>query len=78
MIVNQYENPEDINSSPQGAPSKRLIGIKEDYDKITEGNLIALEIGIKTILKRCPRFRNWIDVLIASASLPTYNPYSRM
>lgn len=65
VIVNQYDNPEDINSSPQSAPSKRLIKIKEDYDKITEGNLIALEIGIKTILERCPRFRNWIDILIA-------------
>lgn len=63
-IISSYENPEDINSSPQGAPSKRLLAIKEDYDKVIEGNLIALEIGFAKIRERCPRFREWIDRLI--------------
>ena len=26
-IVSSYENPEDINSSPEGAPSKRLLAL---------------------------------------------------
>ena len=38
--------PEDINSTPSGAPSKRLAAIKPDYNKVLEGNLIAMEIGI--------------------------------
>ena len=62
-IVNGYANPEDINSSPETAPSKRLIKIKNDYDKVLEGNLIALEVGIVAILQRCPRFKNWIETL---------------
>lgn len=63
-IIDSYENPEDINSSPEGAPSKRLQRMIPGYDKVMFGNLIALEIGIKEILNKCPRFSNWIDRLI--------------
>lgn len=59
-IISSYDNPEDINSSPEGAPSKRLLAINPDYRKVLEGNLIALQIGINTILQKCPRFSAWI------------------
>jgi len=68
-IVNDYENPEEINTTPQGAPSKRIQTINEDYDKVTEGNLIALEVGINAILSRCPRFKAWVDNLIECCSI---------
>ncbi len=64
QIINTFNNPEDINTSPKGAPSKRLLAIKDDYDKVIEGNLIALEVGFNEILARCPRFRAWIEKLI--------------
>ncbi len=63
-IVDYYENPEEINSSPEGAPSKRILRIIPDYDKVMYGNIIALEIGMNPILKKCPRFRNWVESLI--------------
>lgn len=63
-IISSYDNPEDINISPEGAPSKRLLAIKSDYNKVLEGNLIALEIGIKSILEKCPRFAEWIKAII--------------
>lgn len=66
-VVSSYDNPEDINSSPEGAPSKRLLAIKPDYNKVLEGNLIALEVGIKIILEKCPRFAGWIDKIIVYA-----------
>lgn len=66
-IVTRYKNPEEINSTPQGAPSKRILSIHEDYDKVIEGNLIALEIGIKAILSKCPRFKEWVDLLIRTS-----------
>lgn len=69
QIVESYVNPEDINSSPEDAPSKRIIRIVPDYDKVMYGNIIALEIGIKTILKKCPRFRRWVISLIEACSL---------
>ena len=63
-IISSYDNPEDINTSPEGAPSKRLLAVKSDYNKVLEGNLIALEIGIKSILEKCPRFAEWIKTII--------------
>jgi Domain of unknown function (DUF4276) len=63
-IIDQYPNPEDINNQPHTAPSKRLLKIKSDYDKVADGTLIALEIGIDKILEKCPRFKNWIENII--------------
>ncbi len=63
-IIASYPNPEDINSTPEGAPSKRILKIIPDFDKVTNGIIIALEIGMETIMERCPRFRNWINTLI--------------
>ncbi|AXT59534.1 DUF4276 family protein [Aquimarina sp. AD10] len=66
-IVDEFDNPEDINTRPEFAPSKRLINILsnrgERYDKVAEGNLIAEEIGIDVILAKCPRFKKWIEKL---------------
>lgn len=67
-IIDAYDNPEEINSSPDNAPSKRLLRIIPEYDKVMYGNIIALEIGIKTILVRCPRFRCWIETLVRLCS----------
>lgn len=69
-IIDAYSNPEDINSTPEGAPSKRLLQIIPEYDKVMYGNIIALEIGINTILEKCPRFRDWIDLLTAACLGP--------
>lgn len=66
QIIASYDNPEDINTTPMGAPSKRLLAIKDDYDKVIEGNLIALEIGFLKIMEKCPRFKAWMEKLIES------------
>lgn len=63
-IIESHENPEEINSSPEGAPSKRLLRIVQDYDKVVYGNIIALEIGLKNIIEKCPRFKAWTELLI--------------
>ncbi len=63
-IIDSFDNPEEINSAPETAPSKRLIRIITDYDKVIYGNIVALEIGLPTILSKCPRFRAWTDSLI--------------
>lgn len=67
-IIAEYPNPEDINSRPEKAPSKRIIEIKSDYEKVAEGNLLALEIGIRAMLAQCPRFKSWIENLISRFS----------
>lgn len=63
-IIVAFDNPECINTSPEGAPSKRLLEISPDYQKILDGNIFALEIGIDNILARCPRFAAWVQELI--------------
>lgn len=60
----RYPNPEDINDSPETAPSKRLIRSISGYNKTVYGSLLAHDIGLKTILEKCPRFNEWIEKLL--------------
>jgi hypothetical protein len=66
-IINSYPNPEDINDSISTAPSKRLKNLIKGYSKVNDGIMIIEEIGIETILKKCPRFRTWVETLIEKA-----------
>lgn len=63
-IISEFANPEDINSSPYTAPSKRIKSIDMKYDKVLQGNLIALDVGIEDMLAKCPRFSLWISRLL--------------
>ncbi len=62
-IFNAYTNPEEINNDPNNAPSKRLKLLIKGYNKFVDGIMIIDEIGINTILSKCPRFNNWISLL---------------
>lgn len=62
-IFNTYVNPEDINNSPEKAPSKRLFSIF-GYDKINDGEMIFDGVGIEQIIQKCPRFSDWINQII--------------
>lgn len=68
-IIKEFDNPEDINNKPATSPSKRLLHIKHDYDKVIEGNLMALEVGIGDMLKKCPRFAKWLSLLVDECSV---------
>lgn len=61
-IIQEYPNPEDINNSPETAPSKRL-GRIFNYNKVADGELIFEALGIAKILKACPRFAEWIETI---------------
>ncbi len=58
--ITNFGNPEDINNSPQTAPSKRLDRIIKGYDKVVYGSLLAEEIGLDTIREKCIGFNDWI------------------
>ena len=65
-IKDSYVSPEDINDSPQTAPSKRLEGIFGGiYSKTLHGPIIAEEIGIPAIRRQCPQFNDWMNMLEA-------------
>ena len=67
-VCNTFSEIEDINHTPEGAPSKRLIKIYEDngekYRKVDDGILIAELIGIETMLEKAPRFKAWVEKII--------------
>lgn len=62
-----FPNPEDINDSPETAPSKRILNIFPDgtYSKPEHGPLIAEATGIAAIRAKCPAFNGWIGKLQA-------------
>jgi len=62
-IISDFPNPEDINNSPQTAPSKRLLNIFR-YDKVADSELIFEMIGIEAIQEKCPRFKAWLEKLV--------------
>lgn len=64
-IIHKYPNPEDINNSPQTAPSKRLEKIF-NYQKTTDSDDILDFITINDIMSKCPRFNAWIQKLITT------------
>lgn len=58
-----FTSPEHINDGSSSAPSKRILNICENYDKVAHGTLIALEIGLNTIRRECPLFDAWVHRL---------------
>ena len=56
----QFSTPEDINDSPETAPSKRIKKVIPQYQKVVHGPLLAEEIGLDTIRAECPRFDAWV------------------
>jgi len=67
-IRDQFETPEDINDSPTTAPSKRILRLLPEYDKVLFGSLAVLEIGLEKIREACPHFRGWLGRLEAQAA----------
>ena len=64
-IRRRFDTPEDINDGPETAPSKRVIQLHPAYRKPLYGTLAALEVGIATMRRECPHFREWVTRLEA-------------
>ena len=62
-IRDQFASPEEIDDSPDTAPSKRIEHLMPNYQKPLMGNLAALEIGIHAIRRECPHFEEWLERL---------------
>lgn len=60
-VVNEFENPEDINNSPKTAPSKRILGAVKSYSKVLDGNCVAMDIGLERMRQCCPHFNEWVS-----------------
>lgn len=62
-IRDQFASPEEIDDSPDTAPSRRVVDLVPKYQKPLMGNLAVLEIGLDAIRTECPHFRAWIERL---------------
>ena len=62
-IRDRFASPEEIDDSPDTAPSKRIEHLVPSYQKPFMGNLAALEIGICAIRRECPHFEEWLERL---------------
>lgn len=62
-IRDEFANPEEIDDSPETAPSKRIQGIVPQYQKPLMGNLAALEIGLPSMRSACRHFDDWLKRL---------------
>ncbi len=61
MVGNR--NPELINDTPDGAPSKRILHELPEYDKANSGVLVAEKIGLETMRANCSHFHSWLELL---------------
>jgi len=62
-IRDSFNSPEQIND--ENPPSKRILSLFPDYQKVASGSIIASNIGLETIRKECPHFDEWITKLEA-------------
>ena len=61
--VSQIGDPELVNSSPATAPSKRIVGLIPEYDKVTAGPLTAIENSLPTFRQKCLHCNDWVTRL---------------
>jgi hypothetical protein len=59
-IREQFVTPEEINDSPDNAPSKRIESLVPGYQKPFLGVLAALEVRLDRIRAECPHFDGWL------------------
>jgi hypothetical protein len=67
QIRDQFSSPEQINDSPDTAPSKRVLALMPRYAKPLHGTLAAMEIGLDAIRSECPNFAHWLARLKVAA-----------
>ena len=62
-IRGSFEIPEDINDSPETAPSKRILGLYPGYQKPLMGVIAMERIGLDAVRGACPLFDRWVGAL---------------
>lgn len=59
-IRDAFLTPEYIDDGPNTAPSKRILALYPQYEKVLHGTNIALDIGLDIIRRECPKFNDWL------------------
>lgn len=62
-IIKKYTSPEHINDKQETSPSNRIKNLYSDYDKRSDGILIANNIGLQKMREKCQHFDSWLAKL---------------
>jgi hypothetical protein len=62
-IRKSFTTPEDIDNSPDTAPSKRVLGLCPTYNKVVDGTRAGRAVRIEAMRRECPHFRDWLERL---------------
>ena len=62
-VRNEFNTPEEIDDSPETAPSRRIQRLMPAYQKPTIGVQAAQHIGLESIRNQCPHFAHWLHRL---------------
>lgn len=62
-INRQFPTPEEIDDDPNSAPSKRIERIFPEYQKVLDGPLITIEVGLEKLRTTCAHFNAWLTWL---------------
>jgi hypothetical protein len=62
-IASSFSTPEEINDDPATAPSKRIVALCRQYQKVLHGSIAAERIGLPLIRLECPHFNEWLTSL---------------
>ncbi|MBI4792279.1 MAG: DUF4276 family protein [Deltaproteobacteria bacterium] len=62
-ILTECGEPENIDDSPNTAPSKRLEDLSDRFKKTSTGISIAKAIGLAKIRESCPVFNGWLTAV---------------
>lgn len=63
QLEQHNNNAELINDHKHTAPSKRILKLIPEYDKVSVGATLAGMEGIDNLKQNCRHFRNWIEKL---------------
>jgi len=62
-IRDGFPTPEDIDDSPNTAPSKRVLDLCPSYSKVLDGTRAAIAVSVDTMRRECAHFRDWLTRL---------------
>jgi hypothetical protein len=62
-VRDDFPSPEHINDRPDQSPSKRILDVIPEYEKIVSGVSIVQHIGLPVLRKECTHFGRWLDQL---------------
>lgn len=63
LLIRNDNNSELINTGKETAPSKQILKLIPEYDKVTTGSILAGFDGIDTLRKKCRHFNDWLTTL---------------